>query len=93
VHDAEELKMALDVGSTIIGVNSRNLKTFEIDPQIAFALVNKIPTTILKIAESGITRPTLARDYHQAGFDAVLIGEALIRSEDPKTFIQECRYV
>jgi|GEM_PF-80044 len=91
VHDEEELKIALDAGATIIGINNRNLKTFEVDLQTAFHLVDNIPRTILKVAESGINTPELARDYHQAGFDAVLMGEALVRSEDPKNFIRECR--
>ena len=90
VHDAEELNMALDAGATIIGINNRNLKTFEIDTNRALNLTAQIPRTILRVAESGITTPALARAYHQAGFDGILIGEALVRSEDPKFFIHEC---
>jgi indole-3-glycerol phosphate synthase len=92
VHDHEELKVALDCGADIIGINNRNLKTFIVDTQCAMRVVTAIPDTIIKVAESGITRPALARQYYQAGFDAVLIGEALVRSADPEQFIRECRH-
>ncbi|MDH4470431.1 MAG: indole-3-glycerol phosphate synthase TrpC [Verrucomicrobiae bacterium] len=89
VHDAAELQVALDAGATIIGVNNRNLKTFEIDLQRAFELVEKIPNTILKVAESGIANPQIAERYYKAGFDAVLVGEALVLSHNPQDFFQK----
>ncbi|MFZ4116758.1 MAG: indole-3-glycerol phosphate synthase TrpC [Chthoniobacterales bacterium] len=88
VHDTSELQVALDAGSTMIGVNNRNLKTFEIDLQRALELVEKIPKTILKVAESGISTSQIAEHYYKAGFDAVLVGEALVSSDDPKEFFQ-----
>jgi len=93
VHNADEIKIALDSGAQIIGVNNRNLSTFEVDTNNALELVKKIPDHIIKVAESGITDPNLAQKYYQAGFDAVLIGEGLVRSDNPKDFIRACRHV
>jgi len=90
VHDADELKLALDAGADIIGINNRNLTTFEVDTKCALQLLPFIPDSVIKVAESGITEPALAREYHRAGFDAVLIGEALVKSDDPEQFIREC---
>ena len=92
IHDHAELQIALDCGAEIIGVNNRNLKTFAVDTQQALQLVAAIPDNILKVAESGITDPLLAREYDAAGFDAVLIGESLVKSANPESFIQACRY-
>lgn len=92
IHDQDELKIALDCGADIIGINNRNLHTFEVDTRSAIKIVTAIPDTIIKVAESGITEPALARQYYQAGFNAVLIGEALVKSPDPQQFIMECRY-
>ena len=91
INDREELQIALDGGADIIGVNNRNLNSFEVDSNRAFNLVAALPNSVVKVAESGISDPALARAYGQAGFDAVLIGEALVRSADPETFIKECR--
>lgn len=92
IHDQDELLIALDNGADIIGINNRNLKTFEVDTNCALKLVKAIPDTIVKVAESGITHSAMAREYYHAGFDAVLIGEALVKSPDPEQFIMECRY-
>ena len=92
-HTHEELKIALDAGATIIGINNRNLQTFEVDPQLAFRLAPHLPKNILKVAESGITTPQLAHAYYQAEFDAVLIGEALVCSDAPETLLREFCHV
>ena len=92
VHDESELEIALQSDAQLIGINNRNLKTMQINTDTAFQLVEKIPAHIIKVAESGILDPALARAYHQAGFDAVLIGEALVTSNDPKQFIRACCY-
>lgn len=91
VHDEYELDMALVSGAEIIGINNRNLKTFQIDTQVSLQLVGAIPKNIIKVAESGILSPELAKQYRQAGFDAVLIGEALVTAADPQQFIKACR--
>ncbi len=93
VIDREELTMALDYGAEIIGVNNRNLKTFVVDTQRALELVDAIPAPIIKVAASGIHDPLIAQEYYRAGFDAVLIGEALVKSTDPAAFIRACHHV
>jgi indole-3-glycerol phosphate synthase len=93
IHDAVELDLAIRAGAEIIGVNNRNLNTFEIDTQQAFRLIDKIPADCVRVAESGILQAELARAYYEAGFDAVLIGEGLVKSADPAQFIRECRHV
>ncbi|MCX7091065.1 MAG: bifunctional indole-3-glycerol phosphate synthase/phosphoribosylanthranilate isomerase [Legionellales bacterium] len=90
VHTEAELMLALESGAEIIGVNNRDLTTFSIDVDRAFHLLQLIPKGIISVAESGITMPDLARDYHQAGFDAVLIGEALVTADSPELFLRGC---
>ncbi len=83
VHDETELQRALDVGFDLIGVNSRNLHTFEVDLATAVRLAPKLPTGTLRVAESGIKS---ARDIAQlcnAGYHAFLIGESLMRADRP----------
>ncbi len=92
IHNQDELHIALDCGAHIIGINNRDLNTFEVDTRCALKLVTAIPDNIIKVAESGITHSRMARDYYHAGFDAVLIGEALVKSSDPEQFIMACRY-
>ncbi len=91
IHDIYELKIALDCGADIIGVNNRNLKTFEVNVDASFQIRSAIPDEIITVAESGITHPDLAKQYDQAGFNAILVGEALVSSDNPKKFIRECR--
>lgn len=83
VHDEEELRRALAIKATLIGVNSRDLKTFEVDTGRLLRLGEKIPGTIVKVAESGITRGEEIHKLRAAGFDAFLIGETLMRAERP----------
>lgn len=91
VHHRDELEYALTIGADIIGVNNRNLTTFEIDPTQAIQLKPFIPDHIVSIAESGIQSVHDAQRYTNAGYHAVLIGEALVRSENPEQFIQQIR--
>lgn len=92
VHNARELDIALNINAPIIGINNRDLTTFIIDTDQALHLAAQMPSSIIKVAESGILDPQLARDYYQAGFHAVLIGEALVTAQDPQRFIQECKH-
>jgi indole-3-glycerol phosphate synthase len=87
VHTADELAQVLDVldaaGADAIGVNNRDLKTFEVSPEISLALVDQIPSSVVRVTESGIsTREDISR-LRTAGFDAFLIGESLMRQADP----------
>ncbi len=92
VHNEAELNIALSSGAEIIGVNNRNLTTLEVDTMHALTLLDKIPNTVIRVAESGIADPLIAQAYHQAGFDAVLIGEALVKSNNPSDFIEACHH-
>jgi indole-3-glycerol phosphate synthase len=83
VHDEAELDVALDLGAPIIGVNSRNLDTFEIDVAAAWALLGRIPADRIAIAESGLASEADVRRAAEAGADGVLIGTALSRAADP----------
>lgn len=83
VHDAAEVQRALNAGCDLIGVNTRDLRTFKVDLNTAFVLAEKIPAGALRVAESGIhSAEDLAR-LRAAGFDAFLVGESLMRAERP----------
>ena len=92
VFNKDELDIALESNAKIIAVNNRNLKTFEVDTENAIRLIDFMPQHIIKVAASGILKPELARRYYKAGFDAVLIGEALVTSPSPAEFIRACRH-
>jgi indole-3-glycerol phosphate synthase len=89
VHDANELQCAIDAGCDLIGVNSRDLRTFKVDLQTAFSLAEKFPAGVVRVAESGIhSAEDLAR-LREAGYDAFLVGESLMRAESPGAALQE----
>lgn len=83
VHSAEELKRAVDLGFDVIGVNSRDLRTFEMHPELLFELVESIPAKTVKVAESGLRDGKEIAQLRDAGYDAFLMGEALMRQSDP----------
>jgi indole-3-glycerol phosphate synthase len=87
VHTAEELDRALDTlgetGADAIGVNNRDLRTFEVRLETSLELVERIPHTVVRVAESGIATPEELTRLRAAGFDAFLIGENLMRQPDP----------
>jgi indole-3-glycerol phosphate synthase len=83
VHDEAELERALRVGATLVGVNQRDLTTFAVDTARAVRLAPNIPAGVIRIAESGIGGPDDAAPLVAAGYDAVLVGESLVRSGDP----------
>jgi indole-3-glycerol phosphate synthase len=82
VHDEPELERALAAGSRIVGVNQRDLRTFQVDHERACALARAIPADVLAVAESGIRDAGDARRLAEAGYDAILVGEALVRADD-----------
>lgn len=91
VHDEAELDAALGSGAEIVGVNNRNLHTFEVDLATSLNLVRRIPANVLKISESGIhSRADVAR-LRGAGYQAFLVGEHLMKSADPAAAIEELR--
>ncbi len=83
VHDRAELERAAASGARIVGVNSRNLRTLEVDLDTAFSLVAHIPAGVIKIAESGIRSAADLRRLREAGYQAFLVGEHLMTSADP----------
>jgi indole-3-glycerol phosphate synthase len=82
-HDETELHRALDAGCDLIGINSRNLRTFEVDLETAFKLAEKLPDTCVRVAESGIHSGADVARLRAAGYDAFLIGESLMKAEHP----------
>src|SRR3984885_4942896 len=83
VHDAEELQPALASGARIIGVNNRNLHTFEVSLETSIRLAGKIPSGVVKVSESGIHSSTDVQQLRAAGYQAFLVGEHLMKSVDP----------
>ena len=91
IHDEAEAEMALEAGSRIIGINNRNLKTFDVDIGLGAALRRSIPAGILTVAESGISSSKDIHSLNGFAFDAVLIGESLMRSKNKKQFLAELK--
>jgi indole-3-glycerol phosphate synthase len=83
VHNQRELKTALDAGAEIVGVNNRNLKTFEVTLETSLRLAEDIPAGVLKISESGIHSREDMQRLQDAGFRAFLVGEHLLKSTSP----------
>jgi len=83
VHDEYELERALGAGATLIGVNQRDLQTFEVDAERALRVAKEIPPGLVRVAESGIQGPEQAVRLFEAGYHAVLVGESLVTSPDP----------
>ena len=88
VHDLREMERALELGADLIGVNNRNLKTFEVDLATTEALADEVPDDVLLVSESGIKTPADALRVLEAGANAVLIGESLMRAHDPSREIE-----
>ena len=91
VHDEAELERALRHNPDMVGVNNRNLSTFQIDLSFAERVIPQMPAHILKVAESGIKTAADAARMRQAGADALLVGESLMRAESPAALLQEFR--
>ncbi|HSF55291.1 MAG TPA: indole-3-glycerol phosphate synthase TrpC [Algoriphagus sp.] len=95
VHDREELDRSLCDDLDLVGVNNRNLKTFEVSVETSLALVDKIPSSFVKVSESGISDPNTMIELKKAGFDGFLIGENFMKSSRPEqaayNFIKEYR--
>ena len=83
VHDRAELDRALDAGADLVGVNNRNLKTFEVTLDTSLGLAAAIPRSVVALSESGIRRPEDIERLAAAGFRAFLVGESLMSQPDP----------
>lgn len=90
-HDEAEVERALAVGATLIGVNQRDLVTFEVDTARAVRVGATIPPEVVRVAESGIGGPEVVPSLSEAGFEAVLVGESLVRSGDPTAAVAALR--
>ncbi|MBQ2580338.1 MAG: indole-3-glycerol-phosphate synthase, partial [Ruminococcus sp.] len=90
-HDDSEIRTAVSVGARIIGVNNRNLKNFSVDTGNSARLRELVPPSVLFVSESGIKTAQDVEALRQAGADAVLIGETLMRADDKKTMLSQLR--
>jgi len=91
IHDETELEAALGAEATMIGVNQRDLYTFEVDHARALRMAKEIPDGVVKVAESGVRDADDARSLRDAGYDAILVGETLVTAADPRTTIESLR--
>ena len=88
-HSRLETLRALEAGASIIGVNARNLKTLEVDRSTVEQVIDVIPQNVVAVAESGVAQAHDVFEYAKWGADAVLVGEALVTSGDPRSSIQD----
>ena len=91
IHDEPELDLALEIGAKMIGVNQRNLKTFEVDQQRAVRIAKKIPSNVVRVAESGVRTRDDASQLRDAGYHAILVGESLVTSKNIAMTLDELR--
>ena len=91
VHDEREVERALGIEAKIIGVNQRDLQTFEVDTKRALKIGTLLPESVIKVAESGIKSPNDIEELRSVNYQAVLVGEYLVRSEDRSKQVAELR--
>lgn len=91
IHDERELEHALAARADLVGVNQRDLITFQVDHERAVRMAGVIPDTAVKVAESGVRGPHDARSLRAAGYDAVLVGETLVTAPDPAAALRALR--
>ncbi len=88
IHDEQDLQKALKCGANILGINHRNLQTFELDFKLCEVLIPKIPKGKVLVAESGLDSPKILKKLHSQGIDAFLIGEHFMRQDNMKDEIK-----
>lgn len=93
IHDEPELERALSVGATLIGVNQRDLVTFEVDTDRAVRMAPQMPAGVIRVAESGVRGVPDAARLQEAGYHAVLVGETLVTSGDPQVAVSALRAI
>ena len=89
VHDEEEARRAVDAGARVIGVNARDLKTLSVDRETFARIAPLIPAGCVKVAESGVRGPHDLLAYAAAGADAVLVGEGLVKQDNPRQAVAD----
>jgi len=87
-HSAEEVSRALDLGAQVVGVNARNLTTFELDRDLFGSLADSIPSGVIRIAESAVKTADDVAHYRRSGADVVLVGEALVTGDPVRTLTE-----
>ena len=87
-HSASEVDRALEIGAQLVGINARDLTTFQLDRDLFGTLAGSIPSGVIRVAESAVTSPADVAHYRSAGADVVLIGEALVTGDDPVTTLE-----
>jgi indole-3-glycerol phosphate synthase len=88
-HTEDEIARAVELGAEVIGINARDLTTLEVDRAVFQKLAPHLPESSVRIAESGVAGPEDVAEYRSWGADVVLVGEALVRSGDPRSSIRE----
>jgi indole-3-glycerol phosphate synthase len=83
VHDRDEARRAVSLGATLIGVNQRDLRSFEVSPDRAADVINSLPGAVVTVCESGLSSRDDVERAARSGFDAVLVGECFVRSPEP----------
>lgn len=91
IHDEQELERALTIDPGMVGVNQRDLITFQVDHERAVRMASKIPSGIVRVAESGVRGPDDAQALAAAGYHAVLVGESLVTASDPAQAVRALR--
>ena len=89
VHDEEEVDRALEAGAALVGVNARNLRTLEVDRSTFARLAPRIPDGVVRVAESGVRGPHDVFEYAKQGADVVLVGETLVRGDNPRDAVAD----
>jgi indole-3-glycerol phosphate synthase len=87
-HSAEEVSRALDIGAGLVGVNARDLSTFELDQDLFGRLAGHIPSGVIRVAESAVKSAADVAHYREAGADVVLVGEALVTGDPVRTLAE-----
>jgi indole-3-glycerol phosphate synthase len=91
VHDGEELQCALELGADLVGINNRDLRDFSVEVGRTSRLMAQVPVGVTVVSESGIATAEQLRDLHTEGVRAVLVGELLMRAEDPEAALRALR--
>jgi indole-3-glycerol phosphate synthase len=91
VHDRGELHAALELGAEIVGINNRDLRDFSVDVERTARLIGEVPPGVVAVSESGIETAAQVQQLEEAGVQAVLVGEALMRSTDPERAVRRLR--
>ncbi len=89
VHDADEAERALAAGARIVGVNQRDLRTFDVDPRRAATVLSALPGSVLAVAESGLVSLEDVARAAESGVDAVLVGESFVRASSPEGLVRD----